>query len=222
MNEKLFPLEAVSPKIIKRRNQVVTGDSSKLIKHQILSAEEKARTILQKARNSADQLIADAEIQAEEIRREAHRAGRDQAESETIDNLLEMKEIRSQVLSTVEKDVLRLAVKLAEKVIGKEISQDESVRAEIVFNALRSARQQEMLTVRVNSVDLPLLERMRERIDTFGREQFIDFVPDQAVREGGCIIESQSGTIDARIETQLRILENALLARALTGESPKE
>ena len=222
MNEKLFPLEAVSPKIIKRRNQVVTGDSSKLIKHQILSAEEKARTILQNARNSADQLIADAEIQAEEIRREAHRAGRDQAESETIDNLLEMKEIRSQVLSTIEKDVLRLAVKLAEKVIGKEISQDESVRAEIVFNALRSARQQEMLTVRVNSVDLPLLERMRERIDTFGRDQFIDFVADQAVREGGCIIESQSGTIDARLETQLRILENALLARALTGESPKE
>jgi flagellar biosynthesis/type III secretory pathway protein FliH len=61
---------------------------------------------------------------------------------------------------------------------------------------------------------LPLLERMRdEKSNAFGRAQFIDFVADQGVKTGGCIVESESGTIDARIETQLRILENALLAR---------
>lgn len=114
--------------------------------------------------------------------------------------------------------MLKLSIKLAEKIIGREVQQDEMTRGEIVLNALRQARQQEMLTVRVNSGDLPLVEQMRERIDAFGRAKYIDFIADQSVREGGCIIESQSGTIDARLETQLRILESTLLARVSGGD----
>lgn len=215
MNEKFLPLERAAPKIIKEKNQrtdsIVFGG---LLKHQVLNAEEKARAILQTARENAENLIAAAENEADEIRNEAYRTGRAAAENELLENLLAIKEDRAQVLLTIEQDVLKLAVKLAEKIIGSEIKQDETVRAEIVLNALRHARQREMLTVRVCAEDLPLLEQMREKITAFGRAQFIDFVADQAVAEGGCIIESASGTIDARLETQLRILENALLARA--------
>jgi type III secretion protein L len=77
-----------------------------------------------------------------------------------------------------------------------------------------------MLTVRVSNADLSRLEEMRESINALGRAQYIDFVADQAIVKGGCIIESASGTIDARLETQLRILENALLAR--TSDEARE
>ena len=70
-----------------------------------------------------------------------------------------------------------------------------------------------MLTVRVSPEDLPHIENARQKFDAAGRGRFIDFIADQAVKFGGCIIESDSGTIDARLETQLKILENALLAR---------
>lgn len=215
MNDNFLPLETAAPKIIRRNNQKTANSDvfGSLIKHQILNAEEKARIISQKAQEKAEHLVNDAEMQAEEIRRQAYRAGRDEAEGELLENLLAIKEERLKVLSTIEQDVLKLAVKLAEKIIGREVRQDESARGEIILNALRAARQQEMLTVRVNANDLPLLEQMRERIDAFGRGRYIDFVADQAVKESGCIVESASGTIDARLETQLRILENALLAR---------
>lgn len=201
-------------KIIKAGNQrnasIVFGS---LIKNQIINAEERAAQILKEAYENASDLISIAETESENIRREAYQTGRDEAESELIDNLLAIKEIRLQALQEVEQDVLKLSIKLAEKIIGREVQQDETVRGEIVLNALRQARQQEMLTVRVNANDLPLVEQMRERLDSFGRAKYIDFIADQSVREGGCIIESQSGTIDARLETQLRILENSLLAR---------
>lgn len=214
MNDNFLSLDAAAPKIIKRENQKTASSAlGGLIKHQILDAEENARSIVQAARKRADELIAAAEESSENIRARAYREGREEAESELIENILATREERAQVLTTVERDVLKLAVKLAEKVIGRELKQDENGRGEIVHNALRSARQQEMLTVRVSADDLPLLERLREKIDRFGRAQYIDFVADQAVKEGGCIIESTSGTIDARLETQLRILENALLAR---------
>jgi len=214
MNENFLSPENNVPKIIRKKNQqaasIVFGG---LIKKQVSDAEEKARSINRKAEQAAENLIFDAESAAENIRAEAYRAGREAAEGELLENLLAIKEQRARVLSTIEREILKLSVKLAEKIIGSEIKLDEATRTEIVINALRQTRQQEMLTVRVNAGDLPLLERMREKIDSFGRAKFIDFVADQVISQGGCIIESASGTIDARVETQLRILETALLAK---------
>lgn len=223
MNDNFLSLEARAPQVIKRKNLKIARASDafrSLVKHQVLEAEAEARDILQAARDLADELTSGAEMEAETIRREAYRGGREQAESEFLENLFDIKEKRAQVLRAVEEDILRLSVKLAEKIIGREIAKDDgAARVEIVVNALRAARQQEMLTVRVNANDLPSLERMRdEKTNAFGRAQFIDFVADQLVQTGGCIVESQSGTIDARVETQLRILENALLARVASDK----
>ncbi len=153
--------------------------------------------------------------------RNAYESGREESVQELLEDVLAAKEQRAEALYAVEQDVLKLAVKVAEKIIGREVQQDENVRADIVLTALRQARQQEMLTVRVNANDLPLVEKMRERIDAFGRARYLDFVADQAVGEGGCLIESASGTIDARLETQLRVLENALLAQ-ISNEPEKD
>lgn len=219
MNDNYLPPSGGVSKIIKKENQrmasVVFGS---VVKHRVLEAEGKARSILLDARQEALELINAAAEEAAAIRQSAYEAGREEAQSEMLENLLETRDERSRALSGVEEEVLKLSVKLAEKIIGRAVEQDESIRAEIVFSAVRQARQQEMLTVRVNANDLPLLERMRERIDAFGRTRYVDFVADQAVARGGCIIESASGTIDARVETQLRVLENALLARASAEE----
>ena len=212
--------EINSGRVIKAGNRKqATAAIGNLLKNQIWQAQEEAREILSWSRQTAEDTITQAEQVAEEIRREAYETGRAEAEREWIDNLLLIKEQRRQNLISVERDVLQLSVKIAEKIIGKELRLNSETRAEIVFNALRQIRQQERLTVRVSQEDLALVEQMRQRIDSYGRHRDIDFVADRAVREGGCIVESQSGTTDARVETQLRILENALLERSGGDES---
>jgi type III secretion protein L len=47
----------------------------------------------------------------------------------------------------------------------------------------------------------------------------VDIVPDPKVASGGCIIESEVGTVDARLETQLRALEKALLGQTERDEN---
>lgn len=206
--------EINSGRVIKAGNrQTASAAFGNLLKNQIWQAQEEAREILRWSRQTAEDTITQAEQAAEEIRREAYDAGRAEAEREWIDNLLLIKEQRRQNLASIERDVLQLSVKIAEKIIGKELQLNPEIRAEIVFNALRQVRQQERLTVRVSQEDLALVEQMRQRIDSYGRHRDIDFVADRAVRAGGCIVESQSGTTDARVEIQLRILENALLSR---------
>ena len=216
MNENALLLENPNRKIIK--NGSLPVDSvffGRLLKNQILKAEEEARKILLAANEQADYLIAEAVTEAEDIRRSAYQTGREAAVGELLENVLAAKEKRSQALHDIEQDVLKLSLKIAEKIIGREIEKDETIRGEIILTALRQARQQEMMTVRVNASDLPSVEKMRGQIDAFGRARYLDFVADQAVKKGGCLIESASGTIDARLETQLRVFEKALLAQTV-------
>jgi type III secretion system HrpE/YscL family protein len=219
MSDNFLPTTGDAPRIVKganvRTNSVISGN---LLKNQILKAEEEAHEILHEARTTAAEIINSAEQTAENIRHESYEKGREEAETELLENILAIRDERARNFANIEQEVLRLAVKIAEKIIGEEIKLDESTRGEIVLNALRHTRQQEMLTVRVNAGDLSLLENMRDKIDSFGRAKFIDFVADQAVKSGGCIIESASGMIDARLETQLRILEKSLLAQANESE----
>lgn len=188
-----------------------------VVKRAVVDARAEARRILAEAARQAEELRARAEKETRELREAAYEEGREQALSELNSLLLEAHERREAAFAEAERDVLRLAVKLAEKIIGREIERDDAALADLVSAALRHARQQEALTVRVNPADLPRVREHRDRLDPSGRARFIDLVPDPRVGRGGCIIEGESGTVDARLDTQLRVLERALLARAAGG-----
>jgi type III secretion protein L len=189
-----------------------------VVKRAVVEAREQARQIIADAEAQAAAMLSSAEATARELREAAYHEGIEAALAELNEHLLAAREERHVALEEVERDVLRLVVKLAEKVIGREIDSNEATLADIVGTALRHARQHEMLTVRINPVDLPHVQAHSERLDPAGRARFLDLVADPRVAHGGCIIESASGTINAQLDVQLKVLERALLARA-SGEA---
>ncbi|HQU82905.1 MAG TPA: FliH/SctL family protein [Pyrinomonadaceae bacterium] len=186
----------------------------KVIKNQIVSAREEAARIIEEAEEFAAELRREAREDAEKLRSEAYRAGTETALAEFENISLEMNEIRERVWRETEKDLLRLAVRLAEKIVGREIKKDSKTVVDIVSAALQNARQQEKLTVRVNPADLLTVEAEMERFSSATRVRYLDFIADPRVSIGGCLIESEVGTIDARLETQLRVLERALVSQS--------
>ncbi|HEX8368801.1 MAG TPA: type III secretion system stator protein SctL [Pyrinomonadaceae bacterium] len=211
--------------LIKRQARKTTASStagsvlaSKIVKNQIIAARLEAAQILEEAEAFAAEIRREALEETANLREQAYREGMEKSLTEFEQNLLEALEIRERVWRETERDLLRLAVRLAEKIIGREITNDKKTVTDIVAAALQNARQQEKLTVRVNPSDLSLIEEEREKFLPSGRARFIDFVADPRVASGGCLIESEVGTIDARLETQLRVLERALLAQS-EGES---
>ena len=216
MNQKLSGTD----NLIKRRaskaavSSPAAGIAPKIVKNQIVAARAEAVRILDEARAFADEIRRQALEETARLRDEAYREGMEKSLAEFEQNLLEALEIRERVWRETEKDLLRLAVRLAEKIIGREIQAEKQTVTDIVAAALQNARQQEKLTVRVNPADLSLIEEEREKFLPSGRARFIDFIADPRVASGGCLIESEVGTIDARLETQLRVLERALLAQS--------
>jgi flagellar biosynthesis/type III secretory pathway protein FliH len=48
-------------------------------------------------------------------------------------------------------------------------------------------------------------------MEKIGRLKDIAIREDAEIRRGGCVIQTESGTVDAQLETQLQLLERALL-----------
>lgn len=189
-----------------------------VIKNQTIVAKRDAEDILAQARFEADAIVQNAVKEAERVLEEAYLEGIEKSLAEFESRLLEIRVIRSNVLLDAERDLLTLAVRIAEKILGKELTSNKKAIADIVSTALRNARQQEKVTVFVNPSDLEVVAGEREKFSSDERIRLLDFVADPAVPAGGCVIETEVGKIDARLETQFKVIENALVARAAGGE----
>ena len=199
-----------------------------IVKRPVVDARAEARRIVAEAEALASSLRESAEAEAHGLREAAYREGYEAALSELNQHLLDAVDTRDRALAEVEQGVLRLSVKIAEKIIGRELQKDDATVADIVAAALRNVRQQETLVLRVNPADMALVQTHRARLDPAGRARFLDIVADPRVARAGCIIEGPSGTVNAQLETQLSVLERALLTRAPAagatqepGEKPK-
>ncbi len=201
-------------KTLKRKDRAV-------IKNRVLKAKKEAQEIIESAQNYAQQIREDAEKDAKDTLTEAYRQGIEDAVYELENNLLHAKEIREKVIREAEIDILKLSIKLAEKIVGREIEEDKKTIVDIVSTALQNARQQERITIKVNPNDLQIVQKKAEDFKSYSQTKYLDFVADPRVESGGCLIESEVGTVDARLETQFRVLERAMLAQA-DGEFAQE
>jgi flagellar assembly protein FliH len=68
----------------------------------------------------------------------------------------------------------------------------------------------EKVTVRVNPADVEMLRSHREALLNGHDVESVRVIEDQRVDRGGVVIETESGTIDAKISSQLREARRAL------------
>lgn len=201
------------PKNIIKSQTIETFEINRrnLLKSRVLEAQQESARIISEAQENAARITENARREAEMLRELAYEEGREKAVSEFSQAITDAYEKRERISFEIEQDLIKLSIKLAEKIIGREIQMEKATIADIVSTALRHVRQQERLIVRVNPNDFSQIEGFETKIVNSGRAQFLDFDPDPKVESGGCIIESEVGTVDARLQTQLKILERLLL-----------
>ena len=73
-------------------------------------------------------------------------------------------------------------------------------------------RGAQKVAVHVAQQDFDLMRKFENEITASGRISEIDFVADPRVTVGGCMIEAETGVWDARLETQLQRLRDAIEA----------
>lgn len=121
---------------------------------------------------------------------------------------LEISRVRSALYAQVEREVVKLAVEVAKKIVHREIQADHEIIETLVRVALSHVAEKSAVTVHLSPVDYNyLLEHRAELAQSDGRD--ISLLADQSVERGGCLIQTECGDIDARIEEKFREVEHA-------------
>ena len=185
------------------------------------SFEKEAEAIVARARNLARDLTVSAAAEAIRLREEAHREGfeRGQAEGreqarreeslklgEGIRKILgEVERHRTRLELESERDLVRLAVAIAEKIVKAEVKRGAAVAEHNLRAALRRAVRGHGLEIRLHPDDAA---KFRPSGADF---QGATITPDPSVTPGGCVVVSAAGTVDFDVPTQLEEIERGLL-----------
>lgn len=200
---------------MKTGNMDISEPPRKVIKKEIYSATVEAQSILDTARREADLLTRESEARREQFIEHGRSAGYEEGLTQWNEALLDAFHAQEQLLKDSEQAVVKLAVKVAEKIIGQQLLLSPESIVDIVREGLRSLRSDKSVLIKINPIHVDTLRHSIARVqDLLGPDSHIRFVPDARVSPGGCTIESELGIIDAQIETQLRCLEEALLRAA--------
>lgn len=190
-------------------------------------ASEEARRIVSEACEEADRIRAEAYRTGHESGREQGYAAGAAAARTDLDAQFERlrieyraefaqliarlaEETRDQWLNA-EPHILALVMDIARKVVSDAHGINPILVVEVVKNALRRVVDGENVRVRVNAADLEALRAARADILTvIDTVRNVEIIEDRRISQGGCVVETSSGTIDAKLETQFRTIEESL------------
>ncbi len=199
--EDAFPVELPDRAIRAARSGAACEAELRAEVERLLALREEERAAFEAERSSMEKRI-DAEVTA----RLGGAVAALEGAAERVDSL------RRDALTAASETVVRLAVAMAEKIIGHSVKIDAAVVVESARRALALAAEREELTVRLHPDDLAVVEENREMCaDDVRLSGAVRFEGDRRIRRGGCLVVTETGDVDARVEKQIEVMERALM-----------
>ena len=178
----------------------------------VFDAKLEGDRLLAEARAAGERELAAARDEAERLRRKAEVEGRERGLGAVTELLVGARAVAARARAGAEAELRALAVRIAEKILGRELTLNPDAVVDVAAEALRARRRAAraggpLCNPRISEA----LERGKPRlIERCGAAQAVRFVADERVARGGCIIETELGVVDARLSTQLDAIERAL------------
>ncbi len=198
-------------------------------KHEVKKEVDKRLVALMQKRMQEIDAVHTKEIENEYKRGfdEGRTAGK-QEELEQIEPLkeklsntiTEVIDFRGNLIRESEATIVKMALSLAETIIGREIRSETDVVTEQVKKALEYAVGEGRLVFHVHPEDVYQFDNK----ESFLPEEYlerIEVLPDENVERGGCVLITNSGTIDATIEAQITELKAKIL-KGLESDSESD
>ncbi len=189
----------------------------------IEEAEQKAADIVKKARAEAKKLIEETKLYSQSAFAQAEtdgfnkgrESGFEEGKKEMSNLILQAKDVLNQAIKerellirSIEPEMAKLSVRIAEKIMRYQIDIDQGAVVNMISSALETLKQREEIVIKVNQEDYYYAKEKKSVFASMveGLKK-LDVVVDSGVDRGGCIIETDLGNIDARISTQIHTLE---------------
>ncbi|MBO9666252.1 MAG: flagellar assembly protein [Bdellovibrio sp.] len=125
--------------------------------------------------------------------------------------LLGVKELKSEMASFNESHLIKLAFHMAGRLAKAELETNNEAMVQILRDAVGLAQDEENITVHVSQDQFEFLETLKKETGRdFEFAKKIRFEPSADIKAGGCIVETNYGEVDARIEQRMEQLWSVL------------
>lgn len=192
------------------QGDVHLAEEEKIIPAEDFSTLMEASELLLHAKKDAISYKQEVEKECNQLREQAKEQGFNQGLETFNEHLIEFdKQLRSMRLN-LQQQIIPLALKAAKKIVGEQLHLHPETIVEIVLQTLTPVTQNRKFIIYVNKADKELLETEKTKIkELLEQVQTLIIQERSDIAPGGCIIETESGIINATIENQWRALEAA-------------
>lgn len=213
-------------KVIRNDNAELLASGEKASRRGgVVNAEEfeargVAKQIIEKAREEAANIVAQAEAERDAIFARAREEAVSEAQAHSSEELARARLQVGRMMAAAEPELVQLALKIADKILGRELERTPELVLEIAANAIQATRAAKALILRVHPDDGKLLRAKKPNLlELIGRSVDVAIKDDADVVRGGCMVQTEFGVIDGQIRTQFNMLENVFLPDAAKKEA---
>lgn len=217
--------------VIKAGKIVPSGTAIQSTEFNFEDMSAQASAYLDTVRNKAAQILSQAQQQAKQTFVQAAERGRqsaiDAARKAALDDMHtkwqallpvlqqaieNTAQLRTNWLRQWERQVIQLALAVAERLVRGELSRQPTIAQEWIRETLELAASGQRVTLRLNPDDYAALGPLRDSLlSQFGNLAPTDIVSDARIDAGGCRVETEFGYFDQQIATQLKRIEEELI-----------
>lgn len=164
-------------------------------------------------------LISRAREEADTIREAASKEGYNDGIEQSKNDIEQLKNALSvfytakqDVYDEIAPDILEISLDIAQKIIKKEASEDPEIILSNIKDILKElSKEESKIMIKVNPAQAAFVEeKVPPLVKIAGLEAKVLVIPDDNIMEGGCLVTTTNGVIDATIETQISIISEAL------------
>lgn len=168
--------------------------------------------VLLDAQARARAIVEDARAEASLLRERARAEGRSEARAELAAASLALAAERTRRIEADAAAAVDVVLRVASHLVGEALVADPARIANVVRPELERVRRAARVSVRVHPDDRAALAQACAGLaGEDGLPRVVHIESDASIARGGCVVESDAGTLDARLEVRIEALRAALL-----------
>lgn len=177
------------------------------------------KKILAEARQQAGNMLQEAQVEAEKLKKEAMLLGREEGRQEheqllqvAQDIMATVTQARGEIIRSAEPQVVELAIKMARSLLKTSVLLEPDLIKDIAAEAISLLAGEDSIVVKVNPQDLNSCRTQKDFFKEFlAEEANLRFLPSEDVAKGCCIVQGQFALVESCLEERFKILEKLLL-----------
>lgn len=195
---------------------VSAGDIASRDPGSMLSANDEAEKILEKARVEAEEIYFQAKREGSQAgyRESLEKANQeaDEIRQKAVHLLKEAHEVKRKTFEGMEEEIVLLSCEIAERIINKQLTIEPETVYEIAKEAIGAVSDKERVDLMVNAQDFDIFQKNREDIlKRLPGGAKLNILTEPSIKQGGLKIRTSREEVDATIDNRWKVLKTNLV-----------